>query len=152
MTCLKTVNALRILSICHLFDGNLAVYLWNNSATRATAHYCFSIVNEEDYMSAFAGDRSTGDSSHSKPVLFEGTVEELFPAVCEDKLGFSLCSAATVNNRWNGFLEYNYFLVRAEIRLKLQDNERWTVSVKRKTATCTVRSTSPSNHFDSWYP
>ena len=83
-----------------------------------------------------------------KAVLFEGDCDEFFPAICEDNLGFSLCSAARVNNPAEGFLEKGYLLVRAEIRLKLQDNERWTASVKRKTATCTVRSTSSSKHID----
>ena len=84
-------------------------------------------------------------------ILFEGGVTEIFPAVCNDSEGFSLCPAARVNNPTEGFLEKvkkDFFLVRAEIRLKLQDNERWTVSVKRKTATCTVSSTSPSTRID----
>ena len=85
-----------------------------------------------------------------KAVLFEGDLEEFFPAVCEDILGFSICPAARVNDPSEGFLEEEeeFFRMRAEIRLKLQDNERWTVSVKRKTATCTVCSTSPSKHVD----
>ena len=49
-----------------------------------------------------------------------------------------------MNNPAEGFLKKGYLLVRAEIRLKLQDNERWTASVKRKTAACTVCSTSRS--------
>ena len=83
-----------------------------------------------------------------KAVLFEGDFKEFFPAMCEDGLGFPLCTAARVNIPPEGFLEKDFFRVRAEIRLKLQDNERWTVSVKRKTAICTVCSTSPSKHFD----
>ena len=51
-----------------------------------------------------------------------------------------------------GFMHDDCFLVRAEIRLKLQDNERWKVSVNRKTATCTVRSTSLSILVYSWCP
>ena len=78
-------------------------------------------------------------------ILFEGGFEEFFPAACADNLGRSLCSAARVNNTSERFLKKDFFLVRAEIRLKLQDNERWTVSVKRKTATCTVISTSSSS-------
>ena len=84
-------------------------------------------------------------------ILFEGGFAELFPAVCNDSKGFSLCPAARVNNPTEGFLEKvkkDFFLVRAEIRLKLQDNERWTVSVERKTATCTVRLTSHLKHID----
>ena len=86
--------------------------------------------------------------THPNDVLFEGGFEEIFPAVCEDHVGFSLCRAARVNDPSEGFLEEDFFRFRAEIRLKLQDNERWTVSVKRKTATCTVCSTSPSKHND----
>ena len=81
-------------------------------------------------------------------VLFEGFCEEFFPVVCEDNSGFTLCSAARVNDPSKEFLEKDFFLVRAEIRLKLQDNERWTASVKRKTATCTVCSIFSSNHID----
>ena len=85
-------------------------------------------------------------------ILFEGGFAEIFPAVCKDNQGFSdLCAAAIVNDPTEGFLEgikKDFFLLRAEIRLKLQDDERWTVSVKRKTATCTVRLTSSSKHND----
>ena len=102
----------------------------------------------------------------TKAVHFEGDFDELFPAVCEDRLGFSICPVTRVKDPSKGFLEDFmksgllpdflkrlldkdfFFRVRAEIRLKLQDNERWTVSVKRKTATCTVCSTSPSKHID----
>ena len=82
-------------------------------------------------------------------ILFEGGFAEIFPDVSKDKQVFSfLCPAARLHDPAEGFLEKRCFLVRAEIRLKLQDNERWTVSVKRKTATCTVRSTSPSKHVN----
>ena len=86
----------------------------------------------------------------TKAVHFEGDFEEFFPAVCEDGLGFCICPAARVNDPSEGFLEEeeDFFRVRAEIRLKLQDNERWTVTVKRKTATCTVCLTSPSKHIE----
>ena len=132
----------------HRSDGNLYVYLWNNGATRATVHFCFTLVNEEHDKSISKGDRSLTDGRHSRPVLCEGSFEGFFPAVCRDGLGFSLCPAARVNDPSEGFLEKDFFLLRAEVRLKLQDNERWTVSIKRKTATCTVRSTSPSKHID----
>ena len=84
----------------------------------------------------------------TKAVLFEGSFNEFFPAVCEDSLGLDLYPAARINDPSEGFLEEEFFRVRAEIRLKLQDNERWTVSVKRKTATCTVCLTSPSKHIE----
>ena len=78
-------------------------------------------------------------------LFIQGDFEEIFPAVCKDNSGgLFLYHAAKVNDPLEGFLKiphYRWFLVRAEIRLKLQDNERWTVSVKRKTATCTVCST-----------
>ena len=149
MTCQKTVCVYRSVVIHHNHDGRLDAYLWNRGVTRATAHYCFTIVNREHDKSLAGGDGSAGDSSHSKTViLFEGYCEELFPVVCEDALGCMLCPAARVNDPAEGFLESGYFLVRAEIRLKLQDNERWTVSVERKTATCVVRSTSPLKHND----
>ena len=103
-----------------------------------------------------------------KAVLYEGNFAELFPAVCEDSLVLSLCPASRVKDPSKGFFEKkslkdliktrrsleesseglvaewdffeDFFRVRAEIRLKLQDNERWTASVKRKTVTCTVCS------------
>ena len=83
-----------------------------------------------------------------KAVLFEGDFDEFFPAVCEDVIGLDLYPAARINDPSEGFLEEEFFRVRAEIRLKLQDNERWTISVKRKTATCTVCSTSPLESID----
>ena len=84
-------------------------------------------------------------------ILFEGDFVEFFPAVCNDNQGCMLCPASRLKNSAEGFSEKvkkDSFLVRAEIRLKLQDNERWTVSVERKTATCTVRSTFPLKHND----
>ena len=100
-----------------------------------------------------------------KAVHFEGDFDEFFPAVCEDIIGLDLCPAVLINDPSEGFVKdfmknglladflkrglfEDIFRVRAELRLKLQDNERWTVTVKRKTATCTVCSTSPSKHFD----
>ena len=140
------------MEILHRFDGNLCAFLWNEGTTRATAHIAFTVVNKADAKSEFGGGRFLTDSNLSKLCLSEGCFEELFPALCKDYLGFSLYPAAEVNDWRNGFMKNGFFRVRAEIRLKLQDNERWTVSVKRKTATCTVYSTSPSKHFDSWYP
>ena len=139
--------------IWNRFDGNLGGQMSNEGMTRATAHYCFTIVNEEHDKSEFKGDRSTGDVCRLFKgcyVLFEGDFEEFFPAVCEDSLGFSICPAARVKDPSGGFLKQGFFSfrVRAEIRLKLQDNERWTVSDKRKTATCTVCLTSPSKHIE----
>ena len=87
--------------------------------------------------------------THANDASFEGDFDQFFPAVCEDSSGFSICPAMRVNDPSEGFLDEDFFFrVRAEIRLKLQDNERWTVSVKRKTATCTVCVTSPSKHID----
>ena len=137
------------MDVWHRFDGNLGAYLWNEGATRATAHFAYTIVNKNHDESKVKGDGSTADVDIPKAVLFEGDFEEFFPAVCKDSLGFSLCPAARVYSPTNGFLEKRFlFVVRAEIRLKLQDNERWTVSIKRKTATCTVCPIFSSNHID----
>ena len=54
-TCLKTVDIFRSVQIWHRFDGNLGAYLWNEGVTRATAHFCFTIVNEEHDKSVSAG-------------------------------------------------------------------------------------------------
>ena len=80
--------------------------------------------------------------------LFIGGSRELFPGRCDDFLAYHPISAARVMHSDEGFIHDDCLLVRAEIRLKLQDNERWRVSVTRKTATCTVRSTSPSKYID----
>ena len=71
--------------------------------------------------------------------LSPGALASFFPAAFNDTHHFQLCHAEDAKDVSLGCLKDDFFLVRAEIRLKLPNNEHWTVSVKRKTATCEVR-------------
>ena len=66
----ETCDVFRRVGVWHRFDGNLDAHLQNESATRATAHFSFTIVNKEHNKSESAGDGSTRDILNSEGCLF----------------------------------------------------------------------------------
>ena len=137
-TCLEKVDDFRCIGFRHNRNGHLIASLFNAGVTGATAHYCFTVWNR-DGQSVLEGG-SLADGRHSKAAfLYKGNFDKFFlPDVCDDRVELDLCHVTRIIHPCVGDWKIS---LRAEIRLKLQDNERWAVSVKRKTATCTVCST-----------
>ena len=138
-TCLEKVDDFRCIDFRHNYNGHLIASLLNAGVTGATAHYCFTVWNAHGQRIALEGG-SLADSRHSRAVfLYKGNFDKFFlPDVCDDRVELDLCPVTRIIPPQESYCDFS---VSAEIRLKLQDNERWTVSVKRKTATCTVCST-----------
>ena len=119
-------------------NGQLTACVKNVDVTRLTAHICLTLVNHrDDKRSRCKGEEPVPVKSMTG--LPSGALASFFPAILNDTHHFHLCRAEDVKDVSSGCLKDDFFLVRAEIRLKLPNNERWTVSVKRKTATCEVR-------------
>ena len=126
----------RSLNLDHRRDGCLAVYLFSRHSTTTNVYFVATVLNHANAEESL----TKGDLS----LVSWWELGWMSACVCEmrprESHGWeNMASISDIRNENSGFLSSTGFVIKIEIRLKLPENEAYSLSTDKNSGIYTVR-------------